>query len=72
MKRDKQIVIVRWHDAGSGDTNRQAASHIRDSIGYLVKWRKKGIWLSMERDRLSGVHFIPEGMVIDVTKFQVL
>lgn len=61
-----KIVIVTWLDAGSGSSEEEAAGHIRRSVGYMTRKSKKGIWISMEDDVLSGVHFIPRGMVLGI------
>lgn len=57
------VVLVRWHDAGSGATEEEAAGHHRVSVGFLVKRNRAGIWLSMESDQLSGIHFIKRSML---------
>lgn len=61
-----KIVKVKWHDAGAADTIQEAAAYIRSSVGYLVKKNKKGIWLTMEKDQLGQIHFIPAGMIKEV------
>ena len=78
MRKEKEtktkapkIVIVRWHDAGSGYDEDDAASHYRNSIGYQTKRTRAGIWLSMEDDGFSHVHFIPRGMVLSVTPIPI-
>ena len=63
----QRIVIVEWHDAGSGVDCDDAANHHRESVGFLVKRNRAGIWIAMESDQLSDVHFIPRGMVERVT-----
>ena len=54
---------MHWHDAGSGVDCDDAAEHHRQSVGWLVKRNRAGVWISMESDGLSQVHFIPRGMV---------
>ena len=59
-----EVLIVSWYDAGSGADIAEAASHHRKSIGYPVRQEPGvGVWISMEPDQLSGVHFIPWGMI---------
>ena len=58
------VVVVRWHDAGSASTPEEAARIVRESVGFLIRENRKGIWLSMEPDALSAVHFIPRGMIL--------
>lgn len=64
------VVEVRWHDAGSGRDEDEAAAHIRTSVGYLQRRGTKGVWIAMESDALSDVHFIPAGMVIRVSRLR--
>ncbi len=66
-----EIVVVRWHDAGSAATPEEAESIIRESVGFFVRKNGKGITLAMERDALSDVHFVPRGMVLSVVRCRV-
>lgn len=58
------VVVVRWHDAGSASTPEEAAHIVRESVGFLIRENRKGIWITMEPDALSSVHFIPRGMIL--------
>jgi len=59
-----RLVIVHWHDAGSGFTIEDAKSHFRQSVGFEVEnVPGVGVVSAMESDCLSGVHWIPWGMV---------
>lgn len=63
-----RVIIVEWWDAGSAHTKEEAERIYRQSVGYEVANEPgHGITLSMESDQLSGVHFIPWGMVRVVT-----
>jgi hypothetical protein len=64
-----ELVLVRWHDAGSAETAEEAAAIVRESVGFFVRRNRAGLWLSMERDQLSQVHFIPRGMILAVSRF---
>ena len=59
----KPIVVVSWYDAGAGATVEEAKSYHRKSVGYLVEDSEDGVVITMEPDELSGVHFVPRGMV---------
>lgn len=63
-----RVIVVEWHDAGSGHTKEEAEQIYRHSVGYEVANEQgHGITIAMESDQLSGVHFIPWGMVRKVT-----
>ena len=60
MESELSIVIVHWHDAGSGHTAEEAKSHFRQSVGFEIENAPgEGVLLSMEEDQLSSVHWIP-------------
>lgn len=64
-----RIIIVEWHDAGSAATKEEAETIYRQSVGFEVENKPgHGITIAMESDELSGVHFIPWGMVLSVTE----
>lgn len=63
MQQEPQIIIITWHDAGSGQTVAEASSHHRVSVGYLVEDTPDGIALSMESDGLSSIHYIPRAYI---------
>lgn len=72
-----EIVIVRWHDAGSGADCEEASNHFRCSVGYRVKTvrppeKKAGIYIAMESDCLSNVHYIPWAMVVSITPIKAI
>ena len=66
-----RLIIVCWHDAGSGDTLEEAASHVRLSAGFEMRNDELGVWLSMEDDMLSGVHFIPLAMIQSIQQIDL-
>ena len=65
----RRLVAVKWLDAGSGDDEEEANGHMRYSAGFEVKRvldgheDGRGIWIAMEEDAGSSVHYIPEGMI---------
>ena len=66
-------MAVKWLDAGSGTDETEASSHLRYSAGFETNRilnqadPAAGIYIAMEEDAGSDVHFIPEGMIITVT-----
>ncbi len=67
-----EVLIISWLDAGSASDVGEASNYHRKSIGYPVKQETgKGVWISMEPDQLSGVHFIPWGMISKIETVQV-
>lgn len=66
------VVVVRWHDAGSASTPDEAARIVRESLGFLIRENRKGIWLTMEPDALSAVHYIPRGMILGTATVDAL
>ena len=66
MNKPRKLVLVHWHDAGSGTDEDDAENHYRCSVGFQTKRNRRGIWISMEDDGLSMVHFIPRGMIQSV------
>lgn len=60
------LVLVFWWDAGSGHDIDDASNHHRKSVGFLIEQNEKGVFIAMEDDALSGVHFVPLGMIEEV------
>lgn len=66
-----KLILVHWHDAGSGADVTEAKSHHRKSVGYEVEnVIGVGVVISMEPDQLSGVHFIPWAMIGKIEKVE--
>lgn len=66
-----KIIVVDWWDAGSGHDCDEAANIFRKSVGYEVRREQGfGVWISMEDDQLSSVHFVPWGMIRSITTVQ--
>ena len=67
------VIIVSWLDAGSGADMQECSNYHRKSVGYPVKQEPGvGVWLTMEPDQMSGVHFIPWGMISKIQTVLVL
>ena len=71
-KKNGGLVAVYWWDAGSGADEEEAADHHRVSVGFQINRNRKGIWISMEEDCLSGVHFILRAMIERVVELPSL
>lgn len=68
-----RIIIVHWHDAGSGATKEEASSHHRQSVGYESEMEPGyGVWIQMEPDESSHPHFIPWGMIDSIQELAEL
>ena len=63
-----RIIVIEWHDAGSGATKEEAEAIFRHSVGFEIAVEHgHGVTFSMESDQLSGVDFIPWDMVKSIT-----
>ena len=61
MSGYRDIIIVHWHDAGSGHSVEDAKNHYRESVGFEVEnIPGEGVVIVMESDELSNdYHYIP-------------